>query len=457
MTPTGPLARLGGRAGLISAAVIAAVLLAGGAVLRIAPDLSGSAPLLDRLIPVLTGTAFLLVGLLALPRLPGLAWASVVLAASAGALEMAAAVRTLEAFAAGAAWRDLALIGGLAMVGAVVVATAFAGRDWSRASIVGRVAFGFVALGAIATIGAALWAVLVAEEVALPTGDAVTITPIRAAARIALATIAGGFVVGVARGLGPAAMRASYRSRAEPVARPGGALWRYLGLVTDEVLPSRSDARREAAEAERARLAADLHAHVLPDLRRAAAAAESAGLPSEVQVDLRRALEDVEQLMHERQSIVLEQFGLVAALEWLAERAEERSALRVELELVGAVPDGASSIDARVARAAYRIALLGLDNVVRHADATTATVRLSGDALELRMTIEDDGATPTFDGSGGRGIPDMRTAAAESGGSVAFLAGTGARIEATWPLARAARNHAPGRAPIADRPEAPAP
>ena len=70
----------------------------------------------------------------------------------------------------------------------------------------------------------------------------------------------------------------------------------------------------------------------------------------------------------------------MAALEWLAERTEERSALRVQLELDGAVPDGPAAIDARVARAAFRIALLGLDNVVRHAGATTATLRLSGDS-----------------------------------------------------------------------------
>jgi signal transduction histidine kinase len=176
-----------------------------------------------------------------------------------------------------------------------------------------------------------------------------------------------------------------------------------------------------------------------------------------MQVDLRRALEDVEQLMHQRQSIVLEQFGLIAALEWLAERTEERSALRVQLDLDASVPDGPSAIDARVARAAFRIALLGLDNVVRHSGATTATLRLSGEPAGLRLTVEDDGAsTTTLEESGGRGIPDMRTAAAESGGTIRFVAGTGARIEAAWPVELAARNHAPAPAPLADRSDSPA-
>jgi signal transduction histidine kinase len=176
-----------------------------------------------------------------------------------------------------------------------------------------------------------------------------------------------------------------------------------------------------------------------------------------MQVDLRRALEDVEQLMHQRQSIVLEQFGLVAALEWLAERTEERSALRVQLDLDAVVPDQPAAIDARVARAAFRIALLGLDNVVRHAGATTATLRLSAGAGGLQLTVEDDGAsTTTLEDSGGRGIPDMRTAAAESAGTLRFVGGIGARIEVAWPLELVARNQAPTRAPLADRSDSPA-
>jgi signal transduction histidine kinase len=181
------------------------------------------------------------------------------------------------------------------------------------------------------------------------------------------------------------------------------------------------------------------------------------GAPPEMQVDLRRALDDVEQLMHQRQSIVLEQFGLVAALEWLAERTEERSALRVQLELDDAVPDGPAAIEAQVARGAFRIALLGLDNVVRHAGATTATLRVTGGPTGLRLIVEDDGAAATtHEESGGRGIPDMRTAAAESGGSIRFVSGTGARIEAAWPVELAARSHAPARAPLPDRSDSPA-
>ena len=155
-------------------------------------------------------------------------------------------------------------------------------------------------------------------------------------------------------------------------------------------------------------------------------------MPADVQVDLRRALEDVEQLMHERQSIVLEQFGLVAALEWLAERTEERSPVRVELELDGDVPDRPGAVDPAVARAAFRIALLALDNVVRHAGATTATVRLSASREALRLQVLDDGAGTDPATGDGRGIADMRTAAAASGAEVQITLGDRSRVEAAW-------------------------
>jgi signal transduction histidine kinase len=90
---------------------------------------------------------------------------------------------------------------------------------------------------------------------------------------------------------------------------------------------------------------------------------------------------------------------------------------------------------------------------VRHAGAATATLRLGHEPGGLRLTVEDDGAAATFQASGGRGIPDMRTAAAESGGAVRFVGDPGARVEATWPVAIAARKHAPAGAAAADRSE----
>lgn len=452
--------RLSPKASLAVASAITAVLIAAAAVMRVAVVDAATTPLPDRLIAVLVGACFLLVGLLALPRIPDLGWVPVALGATIGALEVVAVVRSLEPVAPGTAWRDLVFIAALALIGGALVAAGYSNGNRERSSNGARVAMLIVGIGMVSTTATALWAAFDAATLDLASGSAPAevgeLTPLRIAARIALATMAAAIVVGAARQLGPPAVRAAGRLRALPPNVDDGQLWRYLGLLADELVPGRVADRRRTAEAERAQLAADLHAFVLPELRRAASAAASAGAPAEVQLDLRRALEDVEQLMHQRQSIVLEQFGLVAALEWLAERTEERSPIRVHLEIEGDVPDRASAIEPAVARATFRIALLCLDNVVRHASATTATLRISVPGGGLRLVVQDDGQGGSFEGSPGRGLADMRTEAAASGGSIEIVAGPGTRIEAVWRVGPLRGNHVVERADLADRSRPPA-
>jgi signal transduction histidine kinase len=433
-----PFALIRRRPALVVAAVATTILVAAAGVLRIAVADGPATSLPDRLLGVLVAGALLLVSLLAVPRSAGLAWPTIAVAAELATLEVVTVVRSLEPTASGAAWRDLATIAGGALVASALVAAGYAARRRKTAPVAARLALIGVAVGLAATTAGVAWAVLDAAGLTAPAHA--ELTPLRVATRIALATTVLAIVVGAARDLAPATQRAAVRLRDTPDLDANGRLWQYLRYLVDELAPIRTGERRRVVEAERERLAADLHALVLPDLRRAAARAASAGVPPDVELDLRRALDDVEQLMHQRQSVVLEQFGLVAALEWLAERTEERSTLRVELELDGNVPDGARGADPSVARAAFRIALLALDNVVRHAGATTATIRLSEPRAGLRLQVIDDGATsPIVDRSDGRGLADMQAEATASGGSIAFDLGAEARVDATWP-SRGARN-----------------
>ena len=267
-----------------------------------------------------------------------------------------------------------------------------------------------------------------------------------------LLTVAVLATIGLARDLGPALSR----SRARLVAgaargdRTGGALTAMRVLV-DELVPGREAGRAEAVETERGRLAADLHADVLPSLRRALAEAEAGGTVERLAADLRTAVDEVESLLLSRRSIVLEEIGLLAGVEWLAERVEERSEVRIEIE-VGGEEAGSGDAEPRagvvstrppreVERAAFRVAQLALDNVIRHAPGASATVAVEVHPASVRLSVEDDGdAAPVDEAAaaraGRRGIADMRAEAQACGAALEVgrgRDGRGTSIRFTWP------------------------
>ena len=206
-------------------------------------------------------------------------------------------------------------------------------------------------------------------------------------------------------------------------------------MFVDEVVPGRDVGRAEAVETERTRLAADLHAEVLPSLRRALVEAESGGTVERLAADLRSAVEEVESLLVSRRSIVLEEMGLRAAIEWLAERIEDRSDVRVEIEVEGdntVVGEAVTRPPRDAERAAFRVAQLALDNVVRHVPEGVAVVTIAVAPTEIRLRIEDDGPSRRIDEAaavraGRRGIADMRAEAASCGGTLALGPGRGGR------------------------------
>jgi signal transduction histidine kinase len=169
------------------------------------------------------------------------------------------------------------------------------------------------------------------------------------------------------------------RARLRLVAPPGAMrpedLWQ-LGIATlHELVPGQSAAEEATLAAERTRLAGDLHAAVLPGLRRAIAEAEAGGDPDVLARQLRSVDLELERLMADRWPVVLEAFGLVAALEDLAERIETDSGIAVQIDVrwVGERPPPA------IERTAWRVAELAVDNATRHADASQIGPRLAGD------------------------------------------------------------------------------
>jgi two-component system sensor histidine kinase UhpB len=114
--------------------------------------------------------------------------------------------------------------------------------------------------------------------------------------------------------------------------------------------------------------------------------------------EVRRELADLRQLVGEtldgvrRLAVhlgpsVLEDLGLCAALEWLADRVRAETALVVEQRL----DCECGHVSPEVAVAVFRVAQEALTNVVRHARAGRVEMRLDADDGSLTLSVKDDG------------------------------------------------------------------
>ena len=107
--------------------------------------------------------------------------------------------------------------------------------------------------------------------------------------------------------------------------------------------------------------------------------------------------------------------------------------------------DGSSAIERpprSVESAAFRVAQLALENVVRHAPSASARVELTAAPRFVRLVVSDDGpgmaadAGPLAAASGRRGLADMREAAVVCGASLLTgeaPGGRGAVVRFAWP------------------------
>ena len=97
-------------------------------------------------------------------------------------------------------------------------------------------------------------------------------------------------------------------------------------------------------------------------------------------------IEDVRGMAIRLRPGVLDDLGLVAALEWFTADIERRSEMVCAFE-----HDAMPPIDEAVATAAYRIAQEALTNTVRHARATKASVVLQAGGQGLILKVRDNG------------------------------------------------------------------
>ncbi|MGN6588094.1 MAG: sensor histidine kinase [Solirubrobacterales bacterium] len=179
--------------------------------------------------------------------------------------------------------------------------------------------------------------------------------------------------------------------------------------------------RLAAGEAERARWTRELHDETLQGLAalRMSLAAMEGAEPAAAQELIQRAIADVEAeteklqaLITDLRPVVLDQLGVRAALESLAERIET-PALEVRMLIDLSFEEGrrADRLNGEVETAVYRIVQEALTNTKKHAEAAIALVEVKEDDQrgELRIAVHDDGAgfDPAAD-SDGFGLSGMR-------------------------------------------------
>jgi len=130
-------------------------------------------------------------------------------------------------------------------------------------------------------------------------------------------------------------------------------------------------------------------------------------------------LADVRRISRELRPGVLDDLGLVAAIEWQARELEARSDLPVHLSM----PPEDLPLDRDRATALFRILQEILTNVVRHAAASQIWISLREDGRAVTLQVQDDGrgiADEVLHRLSSLGIPLIRERASHFGGSVAF-------------------------------------
>ncbi|MCH7642239.1 MAG: HAMP domain-containing protein [Chloroflexi bacterium] len=208
-----------------------------------------------------------------------------------------------------------------------------------------------------------------------------------------------------------------------------------------------------AQEEERRRIARDLHDQVGQSLTAltmslGSAEAELAELnpaASERIGELRRVagdtIEEVRRMMADLRPSILDDMGLSAAVGWYLENHLERTGVKSSLE----VSDLQTDLPEVVEITAFRVVQEALNNVMKHARAGHATVKLEGHSDRITGEIVDDGegfdlsgVEPGADGGWAVGLLGMNERVTLLGGTldIETAPGSGTSVRFVIPLSQ---------------------
>ena len=202
----------------------------------------------------------------------------------------------------------------------------------------------------------------------------------------------------------------------------------------------------EAEEQERQRLAAELHDGLGQNLsiikNKAYTALEKGSLPPAATEQLRDisrctadAIAELRDLVRNLRPLQIEQLGLTDALRMLVEKAAQSSGLRIDRR----IEDVDDVLKGSAATHVYRIVQEALNNLVKHAGATRAELRIERDIHCVRLRLSDNGGGFEVKAAtirGGFGLTSLGERAQMLGGSLKIqsIPGTGTTLIVELPI-----------------------
>jgi signal transduction histidine kinase len=199
--------------------------------------------------------------------------------------------------------------------------------------------------------------------------------------------------------------------------------------ISRSVETERLRATVDAADAERARWARELHDETLQAL-----GALRVGLAGALRRDdaenreraMRQAIEEIELEISNLRAIIsdlrpslLDDLGLGPAIEALLERRAEAGVTIISELNLPTEEEGGPHLDPAIETTAYRLIQEALTNVIKHSHARTVRISATIEGDELAITVQDDGTG--FDvssPSSGFGLAGMRERVFLAGGSL---------------------------------------
>jgi signal transduction histidine kinase len=197
----------------------------------------------------------------------------------------------------------------------------------------------------------------------------------------------------------------------------------------------------ESQEQERRSIARELHDEVgqsltalLLDLGAAASELEGAARArvQSIATAAERIVEEVRRIALSLRPSMLDDLGLVSALEWQAREVGQRSGLAVEV----VAEESAGELPEEQATCIYRVAQEALQNSVRHAAASKVRIGLQKSEHRVALQVEDDGKGFAAGRMRGLGLLGMEERVSRLGGHLRVQSepSHGTRVMAELPL-----------------------